>query len=941
MRKFFLAFFLILITSEANAQATTMCAPISGFSAQARQVNAPSGNNYQLDSRGCTSVTSLADINFFVASGFTVGGGGGTGGGGNPDIPGSFAPGQYGLVGAVGDGIADDTIPMQNAMAACETGGGGSVVLGSGRYLINSGDITVPRGCKVMCYAPLSTSGRVPGLQDMTSIRFAVLLNPQYHIYLLNSGGWEGCPVLTPAVAALNQALPAHNTYRYAANLRDGYSSTGLTLGKGPGFNANDVTIKDTLIVGFDWCIAPGGEPVYDHSVNSYTNNTISNTNYIPAAAAATTNRLKVSHVFGDCTNGLWVDQAHDVVTLDTINFHPLITSNNVNVSRPRAAISGVAASPNVPLVRVTTSADLTDAQTGEWLYITASISGAASIQNRWKVNVIDTKTFDLQGSDAAYLSTGSGVTFNATMVAGQNTITQVNSSTVMNFIGGNSVITSAFLSSPVHVVTWVPRQSAIVTDLSQTYTARNVPFTIQDEAWSANGATAQLDSAARRGVAYYMTNSEGIFCWNCNSYGYDISFWAGQNMYGFQCSLCETDGSSAGTGDPNTISILDESRGSGQNQSTQFHGGWMISHAQSLIHKANSGGQPSVYQGVLMQQNGAKIANVQLLDGAIVFTGNNIGIESNPAVFLGNTLDRSTIYGNNMNNFFYFEDLGTPVQKRMALNFTADQKSAYQGPFLHSGRTTLGANPNWIGNDSLSPVTLLTPGCRDSVGNCATAFLGYQIDQTFVTRMMSEGGTVIIPEQVQSAYLTDGSLGQAAALSQITINLPQGAPYQGVEPGQKLDIFFNQGVQNINWGGLLNHGAPDTVAPNTWVKCQVTPFNEKTDWMCASTQPACPVRFERGGGAASDVKQLRRDDCILNIARNATTATRLGSGYVPWAGQKVTVKDAKGDAGTNNITLTLSHTIDGSASKVLSQNYDSITIVFNGAEWNEIMGRH
>lgn len=48
-------------------------------------------------------------------------------------------------------------------------------------------------------------------------------------------------------------------------------------------------------------------------------------------------------------------------------------------------------------------------------------------------------------------------------------------------------------------------------------------------------------------------------------------------------------------------------------------------------------------------------------------------------------------------------------------------------------------------------------------------------------------------------------------------------------------------------------------------------------------------------------------------------------------------VKDIDGDAETNLITVTASTTIDGAASATINANYGSITLIFNGTEWNVV----
>jgi len=46
-------------------------------------------------------------------------------------------------------------------------------------------------------------------------------------------------------------------------------------------------------------------------------------------------------------------------------------------------------------------------------------------------------------------------------------------------------------------------------------------------------------------------------------------------------------------------------------------------------------------------------------------------------------------------------------------------------------------------------------------------------------------------------------------------------------------------------------------------------------------------------------------------------------------------IKDVEGDAAINPITITASTTIDGAASAIINSPYGSVTLVFNGVEWN------
>ncbi len=73
----------------------------------------------------------------------------------------------------------------------------------------------------------------------------------------------------------------------------------------------------------------------------------------------------------------------------------------------------------------------------------------------------------------------------------------------------------------------------------------------------------------------------------------------------------------------------------------------------------------------------------------------------------------------------------------------------------------------------------------------------------------------------------------------------------------------------------------------------------------------------------------------VVNKASGAATVVNLPAGVTNTV---FIIKDGKGDALVNNITLTpASGNIDGSSTYVLNTNYSSATIVYNGTEWSII----
>ena len=85
---------------------------------------------------------------------------------------------------------------------------------------------------------------------------------------------------------------------------------------------------------------------------------------------------------------------------------------------------------------------------------------------------------------------------------------------------------------------------------------------------------------------------------------------------------------------------------------------------------------------------------------------------------------------------------------------------------------------------------------------------------------------------------------------------------------------------------------------------------------------------------AAGDVTLTNEGVCVVNKTSGAATQVTLKN---PAArGVFKMVKDGKGDAATNNVTVVASSgNIDGLASHVLRKNYGSAVFMWNGTQWN------
>lgn len=85
---------------------------------------------------------------------------------------------------------------------------------------------------------------------------------------------------------------------------------------------------------------------------------------------------------------------------------------------------------------------------------------------------------------------------------------------------------------------------------------------------------------------------------------------------------------------------------------------------------------------------------------------------------------------------------------------------------------------------------------------------------------------------------------------------------------------------------------------------------------------------------AAGNITALPSDGVIV-VNKTVGSPTSVTLPLVPVTGAPLTVKDGKGDAAVNNITLL--GTIDAQPNLVMNIGYESVTVVWNGAQWNGI----
>ena len=99
-----------------------------------------------------------------------------------------------------------------------------------------------------------------------------------------------------------------------------------------------------------------------------------------------------------------------------------------------------------------------------------------------------------------------------------------------------------------------------------------------------------------------------------------------------------------------------------------------------------------------------------------------------------------------------------------------------------------------------------------------------------------------------------------------------------------------------------------------------------------------CFVKVGASTVTAAGAITVTRDDNTIFVNKSVGAATTVNLPAKPIPGRQLFIKDAKGDANVNNITITpASGNIDGSASLVINTAYGYATIAYNGTQWYRV----
>lgn len=146
-------------------------------------------------------------------------------------------------------------------------------------------------------------------------------------------------------------------------------------------------------------------------------------------------------------------------------------------------------------------------------------------------------------------------------------------------------------------------------------------------------------------------------------------------------------------------------------------------------------------------------------------------------------------------------------------------------------------------------------------------------------------------------------------------------------------NVFGNSGTKQVRALYEISGGGPTHMISNRILNqgyLDFEMFNSLSTFIPDRSQSRIFINSGNLTATAHDYK------IIINKGIGSVTTVTLPSGI---QGMEMIIKDGKGDANSNNITINTSggQTIDGSTSQVINTAYGSITVYFNGVQWNTI----
>lgn len=582
----------------------------------------------------------------------------------------------------------DDTAAIQaalNAADAVHDKGTAVVWLGPYSYTLNSANLTIPINVTLACAQWRITDQSTTGYLNRPC---AIYENPAYHI--INKGSISGLYIF-------NKNITTPVTMRDALNMVKAFSGTAVTM------SWADSSIVNTTIGGFATCI--------------------SSTN---------TGRPNLKDVMGDCTNGASIDNSHDLAKFYNIEFFPFMTTNALNPHVVTYTVSN-AVDNGSGLYRLTIDSN-NFLVTGDTVWI-ASVGGATGANGKWVATVIDATHIDLQGSSTAPTTTGTTTTDETYIAVASIDSLAVGQSVTGAGVPGGATITAVWRQS-----------SAISISVPATATGTGVALTFANGAFTTNGAL-NVHTGQRSGTGFTLTNSEGLWCMGCFSYGYNVGVHVGTGAGWFMGSEYVFD-SYQPLHDPTSIAMLID----GDAYGNQWIGGMASSVGRIAVIDTSSSVPNTISLASLSHPVNSNGVFLEHKHGYLVLDGNFTNTTGAPALAFGPTANGAVL---SANIFPALTALYGSDAARQRVLFSPGNMAPLASPGTFpgvSGALTLGADGSALtipltisGSSSADP----SQGAQIRINNPAAATPGK-------TLRVNSGGALQVMNSAYSTALLD-----------------------------------------------------------------------------------------------------------------------------------------------------------------------------------------
>lgn len=484
------------------------------------------------------------------------------------------------------DGLGDDAAVLQASLNQAAQSNSMTLELGPHVYLVDSANLVIPAGVHFAC-----RGGRMGERQPTTSVAVldfsqtpcTIRLNPAYTIM-------RGAQSVVEGINVVNKSYVAPTSLRQAVNLVAGFSGTAFTDA------GSDAWIRKSTVLGFSNCAVDNGQQ-----------------------------RDQIEHFWGDCTNGLYNSQSHDISRYSHAEMWPFTTVHTSWVGNGNYAIKGLA-NNGAGLVRVTWAAPagpnapaaVEPPVTGDTVFITTSSDQAAgtygteaqgvpyTLHGKWTITVVDGAHFDLQGSVYPAAANVAGT------IASGSPILVATTPSPNALCGPGMAIGGAGIPAGATVM-GVYQNQVVMSALATAGGA--ITATCAPVAGLAGGA-AVIDPFYRAGTAFHWDNGEHNTCDHCFDYGHEISFGFGARAGWTECDDCSSEGAQDQSATSSAFFIAAGA------YNTIVKGGYVGNKGFDVFLADTSYGPAHMFNGVSFNTGSLATPTLNLAAGNIIVTG-------------------------------------------------------------------------------------------------------------------------------------------------------------------------------------------------------------------------------------------------------------------------------------------------------------------------------